>query len=130
MQYASQNWTEAVDIQSAVKRMSNELDCIAMDRMNACNYDMDYYFSVEKTKMLEENYKMYRRGASICDDYLSGTLNLDEFCEKMVEIGLKSFLCSDLLDFLPYAVVVKYKLAPQKNGDDDQDNDDDDVCQT
>ncbi|XP_023312322.1 uncharacterized protein LOC111692511 [Anoplophora glabripennis] len=122
MHYASQNWTDAEDLQSAVKRLMNELDCVAIDCLHASNYDMNYCFSEEKIKQLEEDYEKHRRGASLCSNYLSETINLDNFCVKMVEIGLKQFVISILLDYLPYATVVKYKLAAQENNAGNEDD--------
>lgn len=50
---------------------------------------------------------------------------MDNFCEKMVKIGLKRFLISNLRDYLSYALVVKYKLKFQGNGNNEQDDDED-----
>lgn len=120
MHYASQSWPKAGDIQSAVKRLTCELKCLEEDSLHATNYDVDYCFCDEKIKMLEERCKMYSAGASLCEAYSGCVLSMDKFCHEMVELGLKGFLTSNLLEYLPYATVMKFNLAPQEDDEDYQ----------
>lgn len=60
----------------------------------------------------EEATERYNTGISLCNQYLYGILNSDEFCEKMNEAGLKTFLYG-VNKFLQQELIEKYELDDQ-----------------
>lgn len=117
MHYASQDWVKAEDIDSAIERMGCELNCMSFDRLHAANYDLNYCYFEEEVKRLSEESEMYNNGSSLCTKYAQGLLSLDQFCEKMVEIKLKSYLRACLLEYLPAELAEKYKLKDYQDED-------------
>lgn len=116
MQYSAQRWTRAEDIDSAIDRLSCKLSDLSMDSLHAINYDLNFCFDAEQVERLKEQSDRYNVGANLCGKYSLGILNLEEFCERMVQTDLKCFLC-DIEEYLPKKIIEKYRL---NQSDDDE----------
>lgn len=129
MHYARQQWVEPTDIDTAIQRLGSELNALSFDRLHATNYDLDYCYDEEKVRWLEEQAEMYNNGWELCVNYTEGLLNLDQFCGKMIEIGLGGYVRGHLFEYLPDAISQKYQLSKQSitDSEDDQDNDDEET---
>lgn len=111
MHYAGENWTKAIDLHTAIERMGEELSCLSFDRLHAMNYDMNYCFFEEKVIELQKDCDKFENGSELCSKYRAGDINLEQFCEEIVKLELKSFLIYNLLDYLPKPIIEKYNLV-------------------
>lgn len=109
MHYAAQHWVQATDIKSAIERLSNALFALSNEAYHATNYNMDICFNEDEIRKCLENAAKYDVGVNMCNKYMYGMLNLDEFCQKMIEVELKNFLY-DLQEYLPLETIEKFKL--------------------
>lgn len=119
MQYSSENWTKAEDLDSAIDRLCQELCALSMDADHAINYDMNMCFDEDRVQYCKEKSERYSKGANICNQYCHGLLNLEEFCKRMVRFNLGYFLYS-IKKYLPHQIIEKYRLY---DDEDDEDGD-------
>lgn len=104
MLYASQNWTEAVDITSAVERLTSELDALSDDAHHATNYDLSVCYDEEQIQLCLRDAENYQKGVDLCEKYTDGSLDLDQLCDAMVECDLRRFLYH-LFPYLPNGII-------------------------
>ena len=117
MQYSAQGWTRAEDINSAIERLSCKLSDLSMNSLHSTNYDLNYCFDAEQVERLMEESDRYNAGVNLCGKYSCGILNLEQFCEQMVQIDLKRWLY-DIDEYLPKDIIEKYHLD-QSDGDEE-----------
>lgn len=117
MQYSAQRWIRAEDINSAIGRLSCVLSDLSMDSLHATNYDLNFCFDVEQVERLRKDSESYSTGVKLCSKYSRGVLNLEQFCEQMVQKNLKRFLY-DIDEYLPKKIIEKYRLD---QSDDEED---------
>lgn len=72
-------------------------------------------FNVEEIQLLEELSSSYNEGVIICLKYFYNILNLEQFCEGMMQADLKRFLEDILFELLPDEITQKYKLYGVKD---------------
>lgn len=106
MCYSETSWPKAVDLRSSIERLKCKLSALRFDADHEAVYGMESFLSVEECKQLE---RKYDKGYHYCSDYLRNRLNIEEFCNKLVEIDLKEFLY-DIKAFLPAEVIANFDL--------------------
>ncbi|XP_074034362.1 uncharacterized protein [Leptinotarsa decemlineata] len=112
MQYSAEEWPEAVNLDSAIRRLAWELADLSFDALHSSNYDLSVCYDAEEVRKLLELSEKYELGVALCHKYSYGSGNLDEFCELMIEADLKHFLHS-ISVYLPQNIIEKYQLEPQ-----------------
>jgi hypothetical protein len=118
MQYSASYWPIAEDIQTAVDRLSYQFTDLIIDGEHSLNYDTNICFDEETMQDVLVRIKKYRLGKLLCENYISGFYNLEEFCEEMIHKELKDFL-HQLNPFLPASLLSKYDLIEDENENDD-----------
>lgn len=122
MHYSAEYWVKAEDLGTAIQRLACQLYDLSMDSLHAANYDMDYCYDTDAQQRLMKNSEQYTTGANTCNKYTHGILNLEEFCQEMLQLDLRRFLY-DICEYLPNDIIVKFQL----NQSDDSDEEDEDV---
>ncbi|XP_074026519.1 uncharacterized protein [Leptinotarsa decemlineata] len=112
MQYSAQEWPEAVDLDSAIRKMAWEMADLSFDALHSSNYDLSVCYDAEEVRKLLELSEKYELGVALCHKYSYGSRNLDDFCKLIIEADLKHFLY-DICTYLPQNIIEKYQLEPR-----------------
>lgn len=112
MCYAAESWPNAIDLESAVRRVACKLSDFQHDAILQQNRG----FHCWDEQYLRDEEELYRRGIIICDMYLSDKIGLELFCDLLLCIKLNSFLW-DLKHFLPDDIIVKYQMHDSDGND-------------
>lgn len=118
MCYAAESWPKAVDLESAVRRISSQLCDFQHDAILQQNRGYQCW----NYQNLKDDEEQYGRGIILCDMYLSGKIDLKLFCDLLLCIKLKSFLWS-LKHFLPNEITLRYQMQLFDNVSDNGDAD-------
>lgn len=119
MQYAAQQWPEPETLELAIERLSCELNALSFDSDHEAAYG-NSCFDEESVMYYQNQAEKYNLGAQLCQKYIYGILELDEFCTLMVLADLKSFLVK-IGHHLSEEVLIKFELN-ESNNDDADDN--------
>lgn len=122
MSYSAETWVKAEDLDSSIHRLSNELYDLCMELVRAINCD-DYCLDEDEVRRLGGDSERYSDGANLCNKYLHGIVDLEEFCEQLVQMGLKRFLYT-IDEYLPKEMIEKYRLnqSDDKNEKDEEED--------
>lgn len=102
---STQNNTK--NLNSNIESLSNELKNL---RYAVENIFKLICLNAEEIQLLEELSATYNEGIIICHKYFYNILNLEEFCEEMINADLKQFLEEHLFEHLPDEIIEKYEL--------------------
>lgn len=125
MAYSCQNWPTAEDLPSAIKRLRAEFYDLEFDRSHAANYDLNICYDSEALPKVLMEAERFDNGVDLCDQFLTGVLDINNFCSEIVNIGLKEFL-SRVVDFLPTELIQQHQLRGANDDTYTSDTDDDD----
>lgn len=105
MCYSMEHWVEATNLKTAVERLSNEFSDLQFDRMmqqNRWHTEEDYIIFRNE----EENFE---RAVCLCRKFIGGHIEIEEFCESLIQIGLKPYL-ENIRSYLSQELIRKYLL--------------------
>lgn len=97
---------EDFDFQTAVKHISDEISELILNEneYNDFNYNCKSIHDEEiRYQQCQERMEKLRQALDSCNKFLDGRISLQEFCIKIIVVGLERFL-----NVLPPHVLLKY----------------------
>lgn len=118
MLYSMESWPEAKDLNSAISRIKTQFSDLSFESLLAKNRLEQYSEYTEEELSARE--ELYHRGFIICYKFLNGRIELNELCDLLVCIKLRSYLCN-LKTFLPREIIERHNLESDNDSDDSHD---------
>lgn len=97
MCYSERSWPQALNLQSAVERLTCELLDLERDAEHEAVYGMGRLFDEKYCKQLA---KKYRRGVKLCEKYLKTKKCGECLCRNLIRVDLKEFT-EQIRKFIP-----------------------------
>lgn len=108
--YSESTWPKAEDLESAIKRMYEEISALIFSERHDNIYDLQSIQDYEtRNAQCEKQVELYTSVLSLCSKFLDGDINIQKFCEDMITTDMKRYLIA-IKTFLPQEIVIKYNI--------------------
>lgn len=107
MAYAEQYYPKAVDLNSSIERLKSTLTDMAFDVEHGAVYMKSGYPNLQEAIAMTEKYGIQ---VELCDKFLKKLITLEAFCRILRNKNFKDII-SEIIDFLPYGLVIENKLV-------------------
>lgn len=126
MAYSEQHYPKAVDLASAISRLSCTFRDLEFDAEHALNYDYRVFLVEEEMQRVRELAEDYGEANEVCSLYLDDTISLECLLYELSKLKFQSFI-NGLADFLPANLRERFVIVRdndrQSELDEDQDDD-------
>lgn len=93
---------EIVDLESAVKNLSQQFSNLAFDAHHEAIYGMGRFYTYEECEKIGDTYD---KAEEVCDEYLQGKRSISFLVHELADLEMYSFL-KKLKPYLPPSLVI------------------------
>ena len=121
MAYSEQHYPKAVDLASAISRLSCTFRDLEFDAEHALNYDHRVFLVEEEMQRVRELAEDYGEANEVCRLYLDDAISLECVLYELSKLNFQTFI-NGLADFLPANLRKRFVIVHDDcDGDDAND---------
>lgn len=98
--YSQANWPRAIDLRSAIERLSAEFRDLSFDADHESVYNVNYCYDEDEVLRLRGLAEKYGEAEQVCDLYLESEITLEDLLDKLQKLDFHRFI-KQVHTFLP-----------------------------